>query len=241
VKTGELVALHLKVRDFEEPVTVDGALVVAGPRPAITSVRESPQDSFGIALNPGEMATGSMVSFEMNVANAPALSGVALSCEGAPDGSPALKISVGDAKDDRKLVQESPDALFLSFRPEEAGRPGCVVEASLMTPRDGQSEKRKLGSIVLLPKIESFQLTSDKAGDDSYYAVIEGRNLETIAKVGWDAQTGASVDAIPAPISGAGNKESLRFAMPWPAPSPHAPLYVWLRGEDRGRLTTAQY
>ena len=93
----------------------------------------------------------------------------------------------------------------------------------------------------MLPKIESFQLTSDKAGDASYYAVIEGHNLETIAKVGWDAQTGANVDAIPAPISGPGNRESLRVAMPWPAPSPHAPLYVWLRGEDRGRLTTAQY
>jgi hypothetical protein len=140
-----------------------------------------------------------------------------------------------------KLTQESPDALFLSFRPEEAGRPGCAVEVALLTPRSGESEKRKLGSIVTLPRIESFQLTSDKAGDASYFAVLAGRNLETIAKVGWDAQTGANVDAIPAPVSGPGNRESLRVAMPWPAPSPHAPLYVWLRGEDRGRLTTAQY
>lgn len=240
VKTGDVLALHLKVRDFEEPVTVDGAFVVAGPRPAITSVRQSPQDGFGIALNPGEMASGSLVSFEMSVANAPAVSGVALSCDSA-EGSPALKISMGDAKDDRKLIQESPDALFLSFRPEEAGRPGCAVQVALLTARSGESEKRKLGSIVLPPKIESFRLTSDKAGDAAYYAVIEGRNLEAIAKVGWDAQTGAIVDAIPAPISGAGNRESLRVAMPWPAPSPHAPLYVWLRGENRGRLTTAQY
>ena len=142
VKTGELLALRLKVRDFEEPVTVDGAFVVAGPRPAITSVRESSQDSFGIALSPGEMATGSLVSFEMNVANAPAVSGVALSCENAAEGSPALKISMGEAKDDVKLTQESPDALFLSFRPEEAGRPGCAVQVALMTARSGQSEKR---------------------------------------------------------------------------------------------------
>ncbi len=240
-KAGDHLPLHLKVRDFEEPVTVDDAFVVAGPRPAITSVRESPQDSSGIALNPGEIATGSLVSFEINVANAPALSSVALSCDGAPEGSPALKISVGDAKEDMSLTQESPDALFLSFRPEKAGQSGCRLQAALLTARSGESEKRNLGNIVLLPKIESFQLTGDKAGDASYYAVIEGRNLETIAKVGWEAQTGANVDAIPAPISGAGNKESLRVAMPWPAPSPHAPLYVWLRGEERGRLTTARY
>jgi hypothetical protein len=41
--------------------------------------------------------------------------------------------------------------------------------------------------------------------------------------------------------AGGDNKESLRVAIPWPAPAPHAPLYIWLRGEERGRLTSAQY
>jgi hypothetical protein len=34
-----------------------------------------------------------------------------------------------------------------------------------------------------------------------------------------------------------GSEETLQIAVPWPAPSPHAPLYVWLRGEAAGRLT----
>jgi hypothetical protein len=115
-----------------------------------------------------------------------------------------------------------------------------VVTATLITPKSGQSEPRKVGAIVLLPKIDSFRLTNEKAGDASYFAALEGHDLQTIAKAGWDAENGTSVDAIPAP-AGAGNKESLRVAMPWPAPAPHAPLYIWLRGEERGRLTSAQY
>ena len=139
---------------------------------------------------------------------------------------------MGEAKEDVKLTRESPDTLFLSFRPESVGQPGCAVMATLITPKSGQSEERKLGAIVLLPKIDSFRLTNEKAGEASYFAALEGQDLETIAKVGWDAQNGTPVDTIPVPVAGAGNKESLRVAIPWPAPAPHAPLYVWLRGED---------
>jgi hypothetical protein len=94
---------------------------------------------------------------------------------------------------------------------------------------------------VLLPKIDSFQLSNERAGDASYFAALEGHDLEGIAKVGWDAENGTPVDTIPAPVAGPGNKETLRVAIPWPAPAPHAPLYIWLRGEERGRLTSAQY
>jgi hypothetical protein len=111
----------------------------------------------------------------------------------------------------------------------------------LETPHDGQSIPRKLGTIVRLPKIDSFQLTDQKTGDGLYAGVLQGQDLESIAKVGWDGQMGTPVDAIPAPLEGPGNKESLRISMPWPAPSPHSPIYVWLRGEDKGRLTTTKF
>src|ERR1035438_10054518 len=31
--------------------------------------------------------------------------------------------------------------------------------------------------------------------------------------------------------------QTLRIAMPWPSPTPKAPLFVWLRGETEGRAT----
>ena len=240
VIAGTLLTLRLKVKDFEEPVSVPDAFLVGGPRPAITTVREALQGNLGIALNPGEMALNSPVSFEMGLLNAPAVSGVNLACDGSPDSS-LLKMKMGEAKEDVKLARESPDSLFLLFRPENVGPLGCTVMATLVTQKNGQSERRKLGVIVLLPKIDSFQLSNERAGSASYFATLDGHDLESIGKVGWDAQNGTPVDTIPAPVVGPGNKENLRVAMPWPAPAPHAPLYIWLRGEERGRLTSAQY
>lgn len=240
LEAGSLVTLHLKVKDFEEPVTIEDAFLVAGPRPAITTLRESSQGNLGIALNPGEMAASSLVSFELNLIHAPVVSAVNLFCRNSPDTSP-LTAKMGDAKEDFKLTQESPDTLFLSFRPESVGQPGCVVMATLATRRSGQSEPRKLGMIVRLPKIASFEIGSEKASADAWFGLLQGQDLESIVKVGWDAQNGTPVEAIPSPVAGPGNKESLRITVPWPAPAPHAPLYVWLRGEDRGRLTSAQY
>lgn len=238
VKAGTLIPLRLKVADFEDPVVVHDALTIAGPRPAITTVRESRQDNLGVALNDGEMAANSLVSFELNVLHASAISEIRLSCG---DDAPVRITAVGDDKLHARFIQESSRAVFLSFRPETVGQPGCDVMATLVTPRDGNSEPRKLGSILLLPRIDSFQLTDQKAGDGLYTAVLQGQNLETIAKVGWDDQNGTAVTAIPAPVDGPGNKESLQIAAPWPAPAPHAPLYIWLRGEDKGRLTSARY
>jgi hypothetical protein len=186
------------------------------------------------------MAANSMVSFELSVLHAPAVSAVDLSCEDQQAG-PSLEVKIGNAEKNAKLARESPDALFLSFLPESVGQPGCSVLATLVTPRSGQSVERKLGAIVLLPGIDSFQLTNDRGGDNSYIGVLSGQNLESIAKVGWDPRNGMPVDAIPVPVSGPGNKENLRIAVPWPSPAPHAPLYVWLRGENQGRLTSAQF
>ncbi|HTA43647.1 MAG TPA: hypothetical protein VK789_14435 [Bryobacteraceae bacterium] len=237
VKAGALLALQLKVKDFEQPVTIEDALLVAGPKPAITSVRQSHQDNLGIALNSGEIARNSLVSFELNVLHASSISAIRLACE---DG-PGVSIKAGESNDNARFIQESPDSVFLSFRPEGLGQSGCQVSALLETAHDGQSAPRKLGMIVRLPKIDSFQLTDQKTGDGLYAAVLQGQDLESIAKVGWDDQRGTPVDAIPAPVEGPGNKESLRISMPWPAPSPHAPLYIWLRGEDKGRLAAAKF
>ncbi|HWE52683.1 MAG TPA: hypothetical protein VG273_23020 [Bryobacteraceae bacterium] len=240
-KPGTFISVQLKVKDFEEPVTVEDALSIAGPRPAIAAVRESAPGNPGVALNPGEMASNSLVSFEMTLQNAPEISGVALFCGNSTRGAPPLRVKASDGKDNPRFIQESADSVFLSFRPDSVGRTGCEVMTTVTTPHDGESAPQKLGVVVRLPKIDSFQLTDDKLGDSLYAAVLQGQDLESIVKVGWDAQTGVAVDTIPTPLESPDNKESLRIAIPWPAPAPHAPLFVWLRGENRGRLTSARY
>ncbi len=240
VKAGALLTAHIKAQDFEEEISVPDAFLVAGRKPQITTVRESPQgDGPGVSLSPGEMSFDALVSFEIGVSHAPAVTALNLSCRDSA--APGVKIATGDAKPDAKLAQESADSVFLLFAPRNVGHPGCRLMATLVTSGSGESEARELGTIVLLPKIDSFQLSDERAGGFSYYAALEGRDLENIARVGWDADTGLPVEAIPAPVAGPGNKERLRVAMPWPAPAPHAPLYVWLRGEDHGRLTSSRY
>jgi len=44
-----------------------------------------------------------------------------------------------------------------------------------------------------------------------------------------------------APIVGEGAKQSLKVRLSWPSPAPHAPLFVWFRGEDVGRATKLRY
>ncbi|HVW10759.1 MAG TPA: hypothetical protein VHC90_19370 [Bryobacteraceae bacterium] len=239
IKPGAVLSLNMKVTNFEQPVSADDVFEVTGPKPTISSVREAVQDAAGVATRPDEMGANSLVSFEMNVAHAPVVSEVDLSCENG-EAAP-LKIKPGDAKDDLKVTQESADTLFLAFRPRSVGPPGCAVMVRLVTPKSGPSDRRRLGTIVLLPQIDSFDVTSEKAGDSSWFATLKGRDLEGITKVGWYSNQGTDVDAIPVPVPGPGNVETLRVAVPWPAPAPHAPLFIWLRGENQGRQTSAKY
>jgi hypothetical protein len=52
-----------------------------------------------------------------------------------------------------------------------------------------------------------------------------------------DNPDGNVTPELPRPAAGEGSKQTLRIAMPWPSPTPKAPLYVWLRGESEGRAT----
>jgi hypothetical protein len=233
---GKNVALNMSVKDVSEPIVLKDALRIAGPKPVITGVRKSSPGDLGTALNPDEIPDSVFASFALNVANAASVTGVSISC-----GNPVpVKIQNGETSDAGRLRQESAGTLFLSLNPQKMGQPGCPVEVSLLTP-DGPSDSQRLGIIVRLPKLESFQLTDEKSGDEGYAAILQGKDLETLEKAGWDAQTGIPIDAIPTPVAGEPNKERLKIVLPWPAPSPHAPLYIWLRGEPTGRLTTSRY
>ena len=88
--------------------------------------------------------------------------------------------------------------------------------------------------MIRVPRLDKFTLTTEKIGDSSYAGVLEGHDLDVIEKAGWDAQHGVPVESIPAPFPGDPSRQMLRIVLPWPAPAPHAPLYVWLRGEAPG-------
>jgi hypothetical protein len=229
IAKGSRITVQMKVKDFEQPIGLTDALLVAGPRPAIAGVRASLPSDLGVELQAGEIPENSFVSFALDVANAPVVTGVNLVCNGSGQPVPV------------KLHPAPHGPLFLSFDPATIGQAGCVVTASLLTANSGDSLPVKLGVLIRLPKIESFQLTGDKAEGNAFYGALKGQDLEGIEKVGWDANTGMPVEAIPAPVAGGGSEQILRVAVPWPAPAPHAPLYIWLRGELTGRATTARW
>jgi hypothetical protein len=98
-----------------------------------------------------------------------------------------------------------------------------------------------IGRVIRVPRLDKFTLTGEKVGDASYAGAVEGRDLDVIEKAGWDAQNGVPVESIPTPVPGDSARQTLRVVLPWPAPAPHAPLYVWLRGESQGRKTPVTY
>ncbi len=231
VKQGTRLALQMKAKDFQQPVALADALLAAGPRPEIQGFRVSLPPDLGIALQPGELPGNSFVSFDLSLAHADSsdVTAVHLSCEGST--------AITTLK-----VHPQPHApLFLSLDPSSVGPAGCEVMATVSTAGDGESKPTKLGTIVRLPKIDSFEMTSDKAEGNAYYGELKGVGLEAIERVGWDSVTGTPVQAIPSPAPGNTNRQVLRVALPWPAPAPHAPLFIWLRGESAGRATTAKW
>jgi hypothetical protein len=95
--------------------------------------------------------------------------------------------------------------------------------------------------VVRLPRISGFTLTDEKIGESAYAGVLTGYDLETIERAGWDSRTGLPVNDLPRPVAGERDRQTLRIPLSWPAPAPHAPVYVWLRGEPEGRATRAKY
>jgi hypothetical protein len=237
VAKGKRITLSLRVEGLSQAVPVPDAIEVVGPRPRIRSVSVSLPDNLGIALRKGELPAGSFAGFSIQAENGGAQPVVRLQCG---DAEPEL-IEAGERKNGAELESAGGDLLFLSLDPASVGRPGCRLTGSIVTRPEGASDPYELGRVVRLPRIESFTLTDEKVGDVSYAGVLTGQDLEMIEKVGWDAQAGVRVTALPRPVAGQGEKQTLAVALPWPAPAPHAPVYIWLRGETEGRATKARF
>ena len=205
---------------------------MVGPRPKIRAVRASIAGDLGIEIGRHELPSGTMAGLAFAVDN---LHGPAdgpphleVSCQRG-ESRKVLKLAPGDSISGASLSFPGPETLYLSVDPVTVGYSGCLLVASVITEPEGRSGEFALGHVVRIPRLEKFTLTSEKVGDSRYAGILQRSDLDVIEKAGWDAADGVEVDSIPTPVPGAPLRQTLRIVLPWPAPSPHAPLYIRLR------------
>ena len=240
-KKGESFDASLKVSDLHTPLKLSDVVQVVGPRPKITSVNESASQMRDVALRQGEIAAGGPVSFSIQTENAGSNPGFELSCSNQGDAKKSLSLHPGERVGTAQLDFAGEGILFLSVDPGSVGRSGCQLEASVSADETGVSEPFSLGRLIRLPHIAKFMLTDQKKDSDLFLGSLTGQELQVIEKTGWNSQAGYPVQGIPVPAVGEPQNQTLQIELPWPPPSPRAPLYVWLRGESTGRVTEARY
>lgn len=239
---GQSVPLLLKVKGLDNPLTVPGAIEIVGPRPRILSVRKSLADDFGIELGADELPAGAAAGLALNVSHLPDTTrlGLELSCVTGESRQP-LRLSPGEPAGGASLTLAGPGTLYLSVDPGAVGYAGCRLAATVILDPEGRSDPFVLGRVIRVPRLERFTLTTEKITDSGYSGILEGRDLDVIEKAGWDAQHGVPIESIPTPLPDDSSRQKLFIVLPWPAPGPHALLYVWLRGETQGRKTAVAY
>jgi hypothetical protein len=234
---GARMDLAAQVRGMTSPLRLPGALQVAGARPRIAEATPSVPAGLAVAPQSGELPAGSFVSFALRLQPEDARPVVTLQCAEAARTVIPMKLMVGERLEIAQLTQAGPGRLFLSLDPGAVGQSGCSLTATAETEELGASDPFPLGKVVRMPRIATFRLTNEPA-PGGYAGELQGWDLETIEQTGWNATSGLPVPELPRPLAGEGAKQSLRIAVPWPSPSPKAPLYIWLRGETSGRATT---
>jgi len=240
--SGEAVAASVFVQDIQAPLTFPGALQVAGPRPKIAGVSLSLSQQPDVHLSDGEIPAGAAISFSLLTRNIDAHPVLSLNCANEGFIKAPLVLHPGDRTTSAQLDFAGEDGLFLSVDPGVVGQSGCQLAATISTDSAGSSDATVLGRLIRLPRIEKFALTEEKLGPNLYAGSLTGIDLQIIEKTGWDAKAGFPVQGIPTPVPGSNPQEqTLKVELPWPPPSPHAPIYVWLRGETNGRLTDVKY
>jgi hypothetical protein len=236
---GELLAGSLTIEGIHKPLRIPGVVQVVGPRPEILSVKASFPAQADVALKEGEIPAGSAVSFAIQGRDIGAHPSLELSCRNTMDAKRTLLLRPGDESGELDFAGE--DLLFLSLVPGSVGQSGCVLAAAVTNEVRGTSDPYTLGQVIRLPRITKFALSGEKVGDALYAGTLTGEDLQMIDKTGWDPAKGFPIQGIPTPVPGNSQEQTLSIEMPWPPPSPQAPVYVWLRGESAGRVTAMHY
>jgi hypothetical protein len=231
----------MKVEGMSAPQPVKNALHVAPARPKITAASMSRVQSLGIELKSDELPADTFVTYSVRAEHLDGPWTVRVACVDSTQTLAAQELRPGEKTPAARLERSGAGGLFLSLMPGAVGQPGCELTATVETTAGGASDARKLGRVARLPKIEKFTVTDEKLGEARYAGVLEGEHLESISMVGWDAEHGVPVDSLPVPVAGDSQRQTLKVPVTWPSPAPRAPLYVWLQGEDKGRLTESRY
>jgi hypothetical protein len=235
-KPGDKLALMAKVEGMSGAVRFPGVLQVTAARPRIAEAKASIPADLAVAVREGEIPAGSWVSYILRVEPAGAGGTLTLQCAEPALSVQPLRLHLGEKQSSAQLVATGNAGWFLTLDPGAAGQSGCTLTAAVETEELGKSDPFTLGKVVRLPHIDSFAMTDEKSAD-GFYGVLKGYDLDTIERTGWDNHAGVAAPELPRPAAGEGSKQTLRIAMPWPSPTPKAPLYVWLRGETEGRAT----
>ncbi len=233
-RPGTVLPVKAYLIDRNEPLTWPDALHITGPLPVIASTKLSLPAEMEVATKPGEVPAGYTLSAMLDVKNIEPRSTLQLAC--SDDATPRLSLHVGEQTDAASLQQLSQDQVFVSFD-TSTWPAGCSIEAVIDNGSGGRSEPFALGKIVRLPHVDNFEITQKQSAPGTHVAMLTGRNLEMIEKVGWDAMNGSEVSGLPVPIPGHGPQQSLSVDLP-DGPGQQAPIYIWLRGEKTGRATT---
>jgi hypothetical protein len=211
------------------------AFQVTGPKPRVTGVTASKPDEAPAALRDGELPSGSLVSFTIRAENVEAPASLVADCSDTSRSLGGFKIRLGERRAGgvKFDVAAGSGTYFAAFDPGSAGQSGCELQLSIESDASGKSAAVAAGRVVRLPKITELTWTEEKASSGTgYVAVLRGTDLEVIEKAGWEGQPGIDVTSSPRANGGADATQTLRVVLPWPPPSPLAPLAVWLRGDS---------
>ncbi|MGA2136867.1 MAG: hypothetical protein ABSH50_31640 [Bryobacteraceae bacterium] len=235
MKFGTTLGMTARVEDRSEPLSFSDAVHIVGPRPKILDVNLTLPPDSDVRLESGELPGSSLISGMLHVDRLEPDSVVRLSCAGEAAAT-AFSMRLGDHNGPSSFQQLTPGEIFLSL---DTGRwlNGCALQAVVSNGVAGDSEPRALGAIVRIPNIQSLEVAAANPQQTPVDANLVGQNLETIGKLGWNADDGLAVQSLPLAVSGAGTQQTLRTVVPAP-PTPDATLYVWLRGEIKARVTT---
>ena len=237
----ELLSANLYIEGIGKPLSVPGVVHVVGPRPKITNVRASFPKETNIAMGKNEIPAGSTVSFAIQAEHMGTAPVLTLGCSNETETREALTLHPGNKNGSAQLDFAGSGTLFLSVDPGMVGLSGCQLDATVTDQTTGSSNPYSLGRVTRLPQITKFTLNDQKLGDALYAGSITGQDLQMIEKTGWGPDAGYPVQGIPTPVLGSPQEQTLKIEMPWPPPSPQAPIYVWLRGENAGRMTAIRY
>ena len=251
-KQGDCLPFELQLLSRTGDRRVSGGCVEAvGPRPGIVSHERLLPPGAELGLKEGEVPAGLPVGFTFEVKNLGSPPSLELGC--SPTGEPfqaELTLRAGQRQGRASLDLTGNDTLFLSLDPGDLKVPHCVLTARLSDVRRGVSNSYGLGNVIRLPRIERFVMTRKRLDDRRecqlenedtplYEGALTGERLHQIVRVGWNEREGCPVVGT-ATLSPTGSQgQTLRIPVPWPPPEPHAPLFIWLHGEETGRATGA--